>query len=199
MGKSVKLCVSDEVLSRMLSIVLKGAGYEISEDAQPEPETLMITDDKNFVSQVENKVLYLLRAREDSFGGENLLLRPFYTDELIKTVDALTGDTETESRTARSKDRTEPRLDKRNKRVMLGGKAVSLTEKEFALFSLLYENKGSVVTDAEIDEKVWKGETVAGSNITAVYINYLRNKIDSVIGRKYILRIRGQGYKITLS
>ena len=199
MGKSVKLYVSDEVFGRMLSLVLKGAGYEISDDVQPEPETLLITDDKAFAFKGENKILYLLRAREDSFQGENVLLRPFYTDELVKVVDTLTGDSETESRATRSKDRTEPRLDKRNKRVMLGGKAVPLTEKEFLLFSLLYERKGEIVTDEEINEKVWKGETVDGSNITAVYINYLRNKIDSVIGRKYILRVRGQGYKITLS
>ena len=195
----MKLCISDEVFCRMLAIVLKGAGYEISDEASSDSDAIIITDDKNYASRSENKVLYLLRVREDGFEGENLLIRPFFTEDLVKAVDAICGDTDAQKRVSRSSERSEPRLDKRNKRVMLGGKAVPLTEKEFALFSLLYESKDSVVTDAEIDEKVWQGETVAGSNITAVYINYLRNKIDSVIGRKYILRVRGQGYKITLS
>ena len=80
---------------------------------------------------------------------------------------------------------------------MLGREPIALTEKEFLLFSLLYDAKGGIVTDEEIDEKVWKNETADGSNVTAVYINYLRKKIEEPLGRRYILRVRGKGYRLS--
>lgn len=197
MKKLIKVIIDDEVFARMVTIVLKSASYELISADEDEHEAIILTDDPAFTSENGMKTLYLLRHQGDC-AAKNLLLRPFSTDDLLRTVAELSGDADSVKRASGGKSKSEPRLDRKNKRVMLGREAVSLTEKEFLLFSLLHDAKGGIVTDEEIDEKVWLGEAAAGSNITAVYINYLRKKIDEPLGRRYILRVRGKGYRLSL-
>lgn len=188
--------ISDAVFARMIHIVLKGASYELISPAEDDTEAVILTDDASFVSEGDAPVLYLLRSRSDT-NCENVLIRPFLTEELVRAVAALAGEAEILKRSPRIKEK-QPHLDKKNKRVIIGSLHIPLTEKEYLLFSLLYDAKGDIVTDAEIDEKVWGSEVADDSNITAVYINYLRKKIETELGRKYILRERSVGYRIAV-
>ena len=195
MKKLIKLIICDEVFARMVSIVLKSSSYELISEDEDEPGAVILTDSPSFTSPSGAKTIYLLRHCGDT-SAKNVLLRPFSPDDLLHTLAEIFGDTEGSVHASAVKSKSEPRLDKKNKRVMLEREAITLTEKEFLLFSLLHDAKGGIVTDAEINEKVWKSETADGSNITAVYINYLRNKIERPLGRRYILRIRGKGYRL---
>jgi DNA-binding response OmpR family regulator len=47
-----------------------------------------------------------------------------------------------------------------------------------------------------IAEHVWEIDFDTSTNIIDVYINYLRNKIDSGYEKKLIHTIRGRGYMI---
>ena len=76
--------------------------------------------------------------------------------------------------------------------VMVDGKEVALTEREYALFMVLWEAEGYVSRDHLI-ERVW-GEQDAPSKLN-VYIHYLRKKL-TVGGRDYIDAARGKGYRI---
>ena len=73
---------------------------------------------------------------------------------------------------------------------------MTLTEKEFSLLSLLLKNKGKAISDAEITDKIWKNEVASGSNVVAVYVNYLRTKLENAFGVKMIYRVRGEGYML---
>ena len=64
------------------------------------------------------------------------------------------------------------------------------------LLSLLYENKGKAVTSEEIIQRVFDGKTVENSNAAAVYVNYLRKKLDKRIGKMLIYSVRGVGYML---
>ena len=90
------------------------------------------------------------------------------------------------------------RIDKKRLTVFIAGEKVRLTEKELKLFSLLYENRDKAVSDSEIVEKVFGSETVSGSNIAAVYVNYLRKKLDERLGKRMIYRVRGEGYLLKI-
>ena len=197
MKKFIKLIIDDEVFARMVSIVLKNASYELISADEDEHEVIILTDRVDFKSQQSTKTLYLLRHHGD-IDTRHLLLRPLSPDDLLHAVAELAGDDESVKRTNSGKSKSEPRLDRKNKRLMLDREAVTLTEKEFLLFSLLHDAKGGIVTDKEINEKVWLGEVTDGSNITAVYINYLRKKIDEPLGRRYILRVREKGYRLAI-
>ena len=222
MKKLIKLIIDDEVFARMVTIVLKSSSFELIFADEDEPDAVILTDRADYISPIGAKVLYLLRhsvsfytvhqqkhvgepdeshppRHQGSCDTRHLLLRPFAPEELLRAVAELSGDDESAKRASAGKLKSEPRLDKKNKRVMLGREPIALTEKEFLLFSLLYDAKGGIVTDSEIDEKVWKNETADGSNVTAVYVNYLRKKIDEPLGRRYILRVRGKGYRLSLA
>ena len=51
--------------------------------------------------------------------------------------------------------------------------------KEYALLEYLMRNAGKVVTRTMIAEHIWELDFDTSTNIIDVYINYLRNKIDS--------------------
>ena len=55
-------------------------------------------------------------------------------------------------------------------------------------------NTGSVVTRTMISEHVLDIDFDTFTNVIDVYINYLRNKIDSGFEKKLIQTIRGRGY-----
>ncbi len=86
-------------------------------------------------------------------------------------------------------------LDKENRCIFFKGIKVELTKKEFALLDLLYENRGIPVSREEATELVFF-DTIGGTNVVDVYVNYLRAKIDHPFGVRLITTVRGKGYMI---
>ena len=78
--------------------------------------------------------------------------------------------------------------------VKVGGKDVTLTNKEFELLCLLLRNKGIVLTRATLMDRVWGFESERENRTLDVHIRTLRVKIGEA-GR-YIETVRGIGYKI---
>ena len=78
------------------------------------------------------------------------------------------------------------------------GKELNLTALETKIISMLFLNKGSILTREQILEKIWD---IAGNfvndNTLTVYIKRIREKIeDDVANPKIIKTVRGIGYKI---
>lgn len=72
---------------------------------------------------------------------------------------------------------------------------ITLTKKEFELLTYLMINKNIVLSREQIVENVWGYEYEAETNVTDVYIRYLRSKIDEAFHTSYIKTIRGVGYQ----
>ena len=85
-------------------------------------------------------------------------------------------------------------LDRYAHKVTRGGKEIALTAKEYALLEYLMRNKGVIVTRTMISDHVWDIDFDTFTNVIDVYINYLRNKIDSGNKKKLIHTVRGRGY-----
>ncbi|NLI91301.1 MAG: response regulator transcription factor [Peptococcaceae bacterium] len=79
-------------------------------------------------------------------------------------------------------------------RVTYSGKEISLSKKEFELLKYLMENKGIVLTREKILDHVWGYDFYGDTNVTDVYIKYLRNKIDQQFAVQFIHTVRGVGY-----
>ncbi|MBR6744565.1 MAG: response regulator transcription factor [Clostridia bacterium] len=75
------------------------------------------------------------------------------------------------------------------------GEKISLTQKEFALLSLLFENRGTPISREEAHRAIFS-DAGAGTNVVDVYVNYLRAKIDHRFGVRMISTVRGCGYTI---
>ncbi|MFC3993652.1 response regulator transcription factor [Actinoplanes siamensis] len=83
-------------------------------------------------------------------------------------------------------------LDPAEKRVLVAGREVSLTTREFALLEYLIRRPGEVVSKTELLDHVWDAALDTAPNAVEVYIGYLRRKI----GRDRLETVRGAGYRL---
>mgnify|MGYP003295344013 CR=1 FL=1 len=79
-----------------------------------------------------------------------------------------------------------------NRTVSFRGRTVKLTAREDELFRLMYEHRGKVVSRERIAAAVWGSGT--STNVTDVYMSYLRKKLVTVFGDGVLSSVRGEGY-----
>ena len=109
-------------------------------------------------------------------GGDDYMTKPYSLKELSARIRAQLrrGQRDAALNAARGAGFY---IDKHNKMIHTPGKNVFLSEKEFDLFLLFYENPMKVFSKDEIFEKVWKG-AATNPNTVAVHILKLRRKLD---------------------
>ncbi|CAH1204091.1 Transcriptional regulatory protein WalR [Paenibacillus plantiphilus] len=81
--------------------------------------------------------------------------------------------------------------------VIVEGKPVKLTPREFAILELLANNRGIVFSVEHLYEKVWKDTFFEANNTVMVHIRKIREKIEADPRKPtYIKTVWGVGYKI---
>ena len=122
-------------------------------------------------------------------GADDYLVKPFFADELLARLRALTR--------RKSKQLEDDSLQAGDLvfyplqcQVIRGDQIIHLTMKESHLLELLMVNKGRVVTKDQIMAKVWGYNSETEISNVDLYIHYLRKKLDI----PYIKTVRGVGY-----
>ncbi|MGA6151831.1 response regulator transcription factor [Stenotrophomonas sp. NPDC087984] len=87
-------------------------------------------------------------------------------------------------------------LDSSARRVWRGGTELELTRTEFDLLELLARNAGIVLDHTTIYARIWGYDFGPGSKNLAVYIGYLRRKVDPEGRTPLIHTVRGVGYTL---
>ena len=114
----------------------------------------------------------------------------------VKTIFRRLGEYSTESHSCCI---GETELDFKKYEAIKHGKKIDFTPLEFQVLQLLVKNRSKVLTRDEILEKVWGEHNVVISLRTIdSHIANIRKKLeDDPTNPRYILNIRGVGYKLT--
>jgi two-component system response regulator MprA len=88
------------------------------------------------------------------------------------------------------------RIEPNARRVWRGEREVELSKTEFDLLELLARNQGIVLEHSTIYERIWGYDFGPDSKNLAVYISYLRRKLELPGDSKLIHTVRGVGYTV---
>ena len=132
-------------------------------------------------------------------GADDYLIKPVGGKELVARVRAILRRAELPSSLEEKRGITYSddflTVDVAERKIMVNGKRVKLTPREFRLLALLIENAGRILTHKQILEKVWGWEYIDDLDYVRIYISHLRQKIEpDPTLPKYILTEPGVGY-----
>jgi len=176
----------------ILDVMLPGKnGFDVCRDLRQAGRTqpiLMLTAR----DQVADKVVGL------KLGADDYLTKPFENIELLARVEALLRRS-VASVTSHSTDFYEfgnVSVNFRKSEVMLSGKLVDFSAREFQLLRYFIENRESLLSRDELLNNVWGYDVTPSTRTVDVHIARLRQKIEA--NPKYpmhILTVHGMGYK----
>jgi two-component system alkaline phosphatase synthesis response regulator PhoP len=164
-------------------------GFEILKRLREQPETaetpvILLTARSAEVDRVKG-----LEA-----GGDDYVVKPFGIMELQARVNAVMR------RSRETRDEMVYRdltICAGSRLVTRGEETLDLTYKEFELLTLLVRNRGRVLSREEILSMVWDYNYLGETRTVDMHIKSLRSKLsDEVRNPKYIVTIRGAGYKV---
>jgi two-component system alkaline phosphatase synthesis response regulator PhoP len=125
-------------------------------------------------------------------GADDYVAKPFGTMELISRIKALLRRTKSAEKVYSAGGVC---VNPAAHSVTVGGRAVSLTLKEFEMLCLMIKNRGMVFSRGRLLEEIW-GYDYDGENRTVdVHIKTLRTKLGEC--GAIIETVRGVGYKIS--
>ncbi len=150
----------------------------------------------------------MLTARDDEtsvvvgleVGADDYITKPFRPRELVSRVRAHLRRQRLATKSADDETRKLEfpglEVDRFRRRVLVGGKPVELTAKEFEVLALLASSPGRVYSREQIMRHLWYGDFFGEVRAADVHIQHIRSKIEpDPKNPRYVQTVRGVGYK----
>ena len=191
--EAIKIIKVEKPSLVLLDLMLPGIdGYDVCKE---------IKRDKD----MQNISIIMLTAKGEEFdkilglelGADDYITKPFSVRELIARVKAVLRRTNTFSELYEDVYESKSlKVDFERHEVLVDGKEVDLTLKEFELLQILIKNKGKILNREVLLDKIWGYEYIGETRTVDVHIRYLRKKIEKDDKNpKFIQTIRGVGYR----
>ena len=227
MAKHILVVDDDTLMRRSLSLQLEQAGYRASTAASAEDALALIKRDqpdlilldvglpgmdglealRHFQQDSEIPVIFVTARRREldtilglELGADGYITKPFNPDVLLAHIKSVLR------RSARQTS-TPPAsailtvgdmvIDPAAHTVNVGGEAVDLTAREFALLHTMALEAGRVIPVDDLITRVWGAEFMGEPQVVYVHIRWLREKIEKDPNNpQRIVNVRGVGYKL---
>lgn len=179
------------VYSLLLLDVMMGeiSGFKMAKMVREKPETAKLPIIFLTARDTENDLLTGF-----NLGADDYIPKPFSIREVLVRVKAVVrraGNSEKDAGDIPF-EYNKLQLYVKSKKVLLDGKELSFTKKEFEILKLLLENKGRVFSREEILKHVWTDEVYVLDRTVDVNITRLRKKLGEY-GKNIVTRL-GYGY-----
>jgi DNA-binding response OmpR family regulator len=150
--------------------------------------------------EAKNRIPVVILSARDSvtdtvagldLGADDYVSKPFAFDELLARVRLRLRSAagEPEVTVLRNGPLT---MDLQSRRVLMDGRPVELSVREFALAEAFVRNQGLVLGRDTLLGLVWGHDADPSSNIVDVYVQHLRRKL----GPQVVQTVRGVGYRM---
>ncbi|MBR1864487.1 MAG: response regulator transcription factor [Ruminococcus sp.] len=220
MKGKVLIAEDDREISRILSDVLTGHGYEVRQacDGQQaaelfeEDEPDLVLMDLMMPKKSGEQLIRELREKSEvpvivisarsmmetklevlRLGADDYLIKPFDINEVLVRAEVVLR------RTGRNSPGTIKRgglvFYTEENRASFGEVSLNLTAKELMMLRLLMEHPKKVYTKAELYETVWNEPYYYEDNTINVHVSNLRSKLKKVSGTDPIETVWGVGYR----
>ncbi|MEZ3180030.1 response regulator transcription factor [Streptomyces pimonensis] len=137
-------------------------------------------------------------------GADDYVVKPFDVEEVFARLRALLrraapvepapGPVAEPDTSHRFLEAAGLRMDPQARRAWRGRRELELTRTEFELLELLIRHAGIVLDHSTIYDRIWGYDFGPGSKNLAVYVGYLRRKLDEPGAPQLIHTVRGVGY-----
>ena len=153
-------------------------------------------------AKIDTSVLFLTakdaledRVRGLEMGGDDYLVKPFQAPELKARIRALLRRSGIISLEQHVKYRDIELLEK-EKDILVDGKVIKMTLKQFELLEYLIQNNRKILTREQIFDRIWGFDSDTTIAIVEVFIHHLRKKLEPFNYHKDIQTVRGIGYML---
>ena len=132
------------------------------------------------------------RVRGLEAGADDYVVKPFALEEVSARLHALLR-----RRPAAAGERLvagDIELDAAGLTARRGGRDLALTRREFELLQLFVRHPGEVLDRRRLHEEVWRYTFDPGTNVTDVFVGYLRRKLEADGEPRVLHTVRGVGF-----
>lgn len=150
------------------------------------------------IKKIKNIPFIMLSARSEEYdklygfklGIDDYMTKPFSPKELMARIKAVTNRTKKDEDAIKIETLV---IDNKAHEVLIDDAQIDLTPKEYDLLLYLVQNKNIALSREQLLEKVWGFDFYGDARTIDTHIKTLRTHLKQY--RKYIVTVRGMGYK----
>ena len=198
-GHGVELADSGQ--AGLDALAVKGADLVVLDMGLPDRDGLDVLRELRQWSQVPVIVLTVRSGEAEKVaaldaGANDYVTKPFGVQELMARIRVLLRSQAAQGDAAPVFDDGRLRIDLARREVSLGGEAVALSRKEYALLAFLVRHAGRVVTQPQLLRELWGPTHQQDTHYLRILVGKLRQKLgDDAAAPRWIATEPGVGLR----